>query len=745
MPRWLWAAPTIVAERLASVADPLPTGLAVGPAAEAATVAASLAHASAPAAAPCPSLSWLRPAQVPLFRQAIAALIEHHGALLAEPVGSGKTYISLAVAAAVGGLPIVFAPAALTTQWRRVAAQLGVAASVHSHEAVSRGRLPPAEFGRGDGLVIVDESHHYRNPLTLRYGHLARWLVGKRVLLVTATPVLNRLADLAHQLRLCLRDDALRAHGVASLSALLTSDRGAPALGAVIVGGSSQLGNRPVRSTHDLEPRSTGNEAALLGGIDRLRLSSAPAVELLIRSVLWQALASSPAAVASALQRYRRLLLHARDANEAGKQVSRAALLRMTDGLDDQLLFWPLLSPGHEQTDLALGDLADLDDLLVDAAEAAEHDPKLAQLRTLLEDGRCTLVFSRSRATVHYLRRRLGHSVAWCTGERAGIGTTSLPRQKVLDWFGPSPPLAHGGPRVLVSTDVAAEGLDLPAAERVVHYDLPWTAARLDQREGRAVRAGSPHRRVVVVRFPPSPELEQRLRQSAILERKAALPRQIGLGREGRALWRWQAELAERCGDSEGAPRGASAMVTGSSRSGILAGYEVLELTDRSHRRVTTVLGWIGADGEWSEAAGAVTPPLLEALASERAVIAPTPADLYGAVALLSGPIHQRLRLIRSGWWNRESPVGSATGLLRRLRRMAQAAARERRHDRLRRIDQALALAAGGTTAGESELLAELADQPDDELARALFRLPPPTPQPGPLEARLVGIVLFSR
>ena len=77
-----------------------------------------------------------------------------------------------------------------------------------------------------------------------------------------------------------------------------------------------------------MEPPAGPHDAALLGGIDRLRLSSAPAIELLIRTVLLQALASSPAAVASALQRYRRLLLHARDASEAGLPVSRAALLR---------------------------------------------------------------------------------------------------------------------------------------------------------------------------------------------------------------------------------------------------------------------------------------------------------------------------------------------------------------------------------------------------------------------------------
>ncbi|MBI3746094.1 MAG: hypothetical protein HY264_06140 [Chloroflexi bacterium] len=42
----------------------------------------------------------------------------------------------------------------------------------------------------------------------------------------------------------------------------------------------------------------------------------------------------------------------------------------------------------------------------------------------------------------------------------------------------------------LLASDVAAEGLNLQRAGRIVHYDLPWTAVRLEQRDGRALRQG---------------------------------------------------------------------------------------------------------------------------------------------------------------------------------------------------------------------------------------------------------------
>src|SRR5205823_1432886 len=50
-----------------------------------------------------------------------------------------------------------------------------------------------------------------------RYRALARLVVGSRVLLVTATPVHNRIADLFHLFRLFLRDHDLTALGVPSL------------------------------------------------------------------------------------------------------------------------------------------------------------------------------------------------------------------------------------------------------------------------------------------------------------------------------------------------------------------------------------------------------------------------------------------------------------------------------------------------------------------------------------------------
>src|SRR5207247_1311895 len=119
-------------------------------------------------------------------------------ALLAHAVGLGKSYRALAVALARREPFALAVPAVLAPQWRALLAQHNTAARIITHESMStrdyRPPLSPAPYR----LLVVDEAHRFRNPDTRRYRALAKLVVGARVLLVTATPVHNRLADLFH-------------------------------------------------------------------------------------------------------------------------------------------------------------------------------------------------------------------------------------------------------------------------------------------------------------------------------------------------------------------------------------------------------------------------------------------------------------------------------------------------------------------------------------------------------------------
>jgi superfamily II DNA/RNA helicase len=56
---------------------------------------------------------------------------------------------------------------------------------------------------------------------------------------------------------------------------------------------------------------------------------------------------------------------------------------------------------------------------------------------------------------------------------------------------------------VVVSTDMAAEGLNLQRAGTVIHFDIPWNPVKLDQRNGRAHRIGQRRDAVRAIYFLP--------------------------------------------------------------------------------------------------------------------------------------------------------------------------------------------------------------------------------------------------
>ncbi len=536
--------PRIVAESLEVVRDAGATALRCGPQRPVDQVARSIARALLPPASSLPAPEWLRPDQVLLFQRILAALDRHGGALLAAPVGSGKTWVALAVSLQVNQscITTVLAPPTLLAHWRRTAASLGIAVEVSSLARASRGNLPA-----GVGLVIIDESHHLRNPMTRRHASVARWLIGRRALLLSATPVVNRLDDLAAQLRLVVRDDTLAPSGVGSISALLSGGEGHPALGELVITGPDPPADAPAAML-----AVGGNESALLQQVDSLQLASDPSVAALLRRVFWRAAASSPAALAETAAAYQRLLEHGVDAAAVGRRVSRQDVRRFTGSDDTQLVLWELVAE-RGVTMLSLGDMTALRGLRQSADRASGFDDaRVGALRQLLADGVPSLVFVTRRATVHYLRDRLiGLRTGWCSGTTAGIGTQRLPRATLFEWFrsdGPVHPLA---PVHLITTDVASEGLDLGKLRRVVHYDLPWTPARLEQREGRS-RRGAWATLATAVSIPPEPALEQRLRLAALLDAKRALPGQVGLrAREG-APWRWREALVNELGTGEG-------------------------------------------------------------------------------------------------------------------------------------------------------------------------------------------------
>lgn len=140
-------------------------------------------------------------------------------------------------------------------------------------------------------------------------------------------------------------------------------------------------------------------------------------------------------------------------------------------------------------------------------------DTKLDALHTLLtadHPNEKVIIFTQFADTAFYLTRELQarglRSVACATG--SSENPTALARR-----FSPS---SNGGLRpgdtelrVLVATDVLAEGQNLQDAHIIVNFDLPWAIIRLIQRAGRVDRIGQQHDTIDVYSFLPAGRLDE--------------------------------------------------------------------------------------------------------------------------------------------------------------------------------------------------------------------------------------------
>ena len=191
---------------------------------------------------------------------AINKILTHNGCIIADSVGLGKTYEALAVIKYFelrNDRVLVLCPKKLRENWTVYQAHTGnklnpfpddrYGYTVLSHTDLSRnsgmsGDIDLSSFNWGNyGLVVIDESHNFRNntrgkkdedgvPISrTRYERLMEDIVKSgvktKMLLLSATPVNNDLRDLRNQLYFLTeeREDAFAdSLGVANLRETIT-------------------------------------------------------------------------------------------------------------------------------------------------------------------------------------------------------------------------------------------------------------------------------------------------------------------------------------------------------------------------------------------------------------------------------------------------------------------------------------------------------------------------------------------
>lgn len=460
----------------------------------------------------------------PHQRSAVArikrTISEHGGALLCDDVGLGKTYVALAVGARYQAVTVI-APASLTDMWLHALAATHVRAEFVTIESLGR-TGPPV---RRRDLIIVDEAHNFRNTCTRRYSALARLCILSRVLLLTATPLHNSHDDVAALAALFIGSRAYAMTGAEFLPLIVRRDSAAHA-GA---------GNIPV--VEHAAPVVIATDTTILDMIIALPPPVPPsdggvATRLVMHGLVRQWISSNAALVGALKRRIARShgLLASLDTGRYPTAAELSAWVYSDDAV--QLAFAELLVP-------ATAPLAALGSALREHVSAL--DALLAHARTIDDQVLAGFVrhvvrthpaekvvafscYAETAEAIYRLVKRDGHA-ALLTARGAMIASGPVSRAEVLAQFAPEGRRDrldnHATINFLVATDLLSEGVNLQEASVVIHLDLPWSAARVEQRIGRLARMGSRHHRVMSYTVSPSPRAEMFLHELEIIARKS--------------------------------------------------------------------------------------------------------------------------------------------------------------------------------------------------------------------------------
>lgn len=170
------------------------------------------------------------------LRESIRLIDRHGGVIVSDAVGLGKTYIGMSLLEHYiygkrrkGHIPrgMVICPAQLRDLvWEPKLDEYGIKADVVSQEVISRADWNYRQANHYD-VILIDESHNFRNPGTNRYQNLMKMLAtgnpdnpDKIIILLTATPINNSIWDLYNQVAFITRgqDTFFREYGISNLN-----------------------------------------------------------------------------------------------------------------------------------------------------------------------------------------------------------------------------------------------------------------------------------------------------------------------------------------------------------------------------------------------------------------------------------------------------------------------------------------------------------------------------------------------
>jgi hypothetical protein len=145
-----------------------------------------------------------------------------------------------------------------------------------------------------------------------------------------------------------------------------------------------------------------------------------------------------------------------------------------------------------------------------------DTDPKLDEFKNELKNNTILgnnklIIFTESKETAEYLGVEL--SAIYGDGVIVFSGGSSMELRRDIE-HSFNPKFSDKGEdkyRILITTDVLAEGINLHRSCVIINYDLPWNPTRIMQRVGRINRVGTAFDRIYVFNFFPTARSDEHL------------------------------------------------------------------------------------------------------------------------------------------------------------------------------------------------------------------------------------------
>jgi len=462
-------------------------------------------------------------------------------ALIGDEIGLGKTMIAIAVAKYLEKLNrakkiLVIVPRVLVMQWRKELLRMGIPASKIRH--LERGAI---EFWKMQNfpegyyiasmdllkkeermqevvnipwdLIIVDEVHKFGYK-TIRFWEIGKKLIEsdpkRNIIFLSATPHRGDPRDYISRLQLL---DPYLLEGWRSLDSRQFYET---THGAILF-------RRTKEDVNNIyEEREIFLPARFFAGVVKARKDEAEFVKRLVEFLgsKLREFAYERGLISQRVIPLLIILIFKRAASSpysAWTTLERLLMKRAAPDFTNEIIdsVQSFLETGYEDYEYAERDPEEVFDEFLDRAspllterdrkEVTElrdmakciiekGDSKLEVLTSLLEDVMAEeeskiIVFTEYKDTLGYLLQKLGErhpewskSVLKLSSDETRDDAVF---QRIRDSFEKNP-----RSRILIATDVVAEGVNLQVAHILINYEIPWSLIKLEQRIGRVWRLG---------------------------------------------------------------------------------------------------------------------------------------------------------------------------------------------------------------------------------------------------------------